>query len=151
MNYTVGIEGIGKVDENFEKAALIAMKLKSILSKYEHIDKEAKLTVTQYTSDGFTVIEDCKLGEYITASSFYLHVNGEGIGHFDNRESLDNFLRKLVNKENYSIKTGISIIDENKQGLILDQFVGEIHHYLDDWDQDHGLIELGSESFQEMM
>ena len=50
---------------------------------------------------------------------------------FHDHSSLEDFLRKLVKEFCYSNKTSMSVFVE-ADGDLVDQFVGEIWHYVDD-------------------
>ncbi|QST02213.1 hypothetical protein IMZ31_22430 (plasmid) [Pontibacillus sp. ALD_SL1] len=73
--------------------------------------------------------------ELLTPATLTLRVGPHDYGVFTEREQLDNTLRNLVNEQGASIKTNISIIDEGK-GYFINQFLGEIWHYLDDWNDE---------------
>jgi len=77
------------------------------------------------------------LGKFITPARFTLKVEGENKIIFDSRDEMDNYIRELVNEYGYSIKTSLSIIDEGETGNYINQFLGEFHHYLNDWDEEN--------------
>lgn len=77
------------------------------------------------------------LGKFITSARFTLKVEGENEVIFYKRDEMDNYIRELVNEYGYSIKTSLSIIDEGETGNYINQFLGEFHHYLNDWDEEN--------------
>jgi hypothetical protein len=52
---------------------------------------------------------------------------------FDTPEELEDHLRHLVNVNGFSIKTDISVLNLDANDNLLDQFIGEIWHYVEDW------------------
>lgn len=138
MYQTVNIDGIGEIKGSFRNEGDIPFELQKAISHVDKISMDTAFVISNHDDEGrflFKMTEG-KLGDYLLSTSYLLHVEGVSIGNFDSRGEMDNHLRVLINEWNYSLKTNISIIDENKHGIMVNQFVGEIWHYLNDWDED---------------
>lgn len=127
MNFSIAI-GNAKKDVNNCDYMFLPKEVRTFADE-KKLDGKAQLVVETTHEGSSHSVYDGPLEDFIETHVYTLHLEGADHGKFKDPNVLNAYLQNAMDL-GCSHKSSISVIDENKQGDFIDQFVGELHHYL---------------------